>query len=156
MAVGRDRVWRDEAWELFFGRALAFAQNHIADTWLRRSRPRVGGRAIAPPVLLSRLLGDGAGEPNSDDYTLLSATGGADQLSVAELADLRELVTRLPERERVAVVLRFWAGAGEDTIAEALGGVTTRTVRNALKRAYARLRAWYGGEAPAEYPGAGE
>ena len=75
----------------------------------------------------------------------------------AELADLRTLVERLPERERVAVVLRFWAGAGEDTIAQALGGVTARTVRNTLKRAYARLRAWYvGGDTTAAAPGAGE
>ena len=154
------RLWdtitrgEDEAWELFFGRALAFAQSHIADAWLRRVRPRAGGRVIAP-VALSRLL-DSGDEPGGGEYTLVSLPGGADPLSHAELADLRELVGRLPERERVAVVLRFWAGAGEDTIAEALGGVTTRTVRNTLTRAYARLRSWYGGDAPVESPGAGE
>ena len=50
---------------------------------------------------------------------------------------------RLPDRERQAVVLRFWYDASETEIAEALGGVTTRTVRNILTRAYARLRGGY-------------
>ncbi len=155
------RLWdviargEDEAWELFFGRALAFAQGHLADAWLRRIRPRVGGRAIPPPKPLSRLL-EASGEPDSSEGALASVLGDADQLSLAELADLRKLVERLPERERAAVVLRFWAGAGEDTIAEALGGVTTRTVRNTLTRAYARLRVWYAGAEPAASPGAGE
>lgn len=155
------RLWdvitrgEDEAWELFFGRALAFAQGHITSAWLRRVRPRRGGRAIAPPAALSWLL-DSGGEPEEGQYTLVSMPGGGDQLSLAELADLRELVERLPKRERLAVVLRFWANAGEDTIAEALGGVTTRTVRNTLTRAYARLRAWYSDGAPAASPGGGE
>jgi len=139
----------DEAWELFFGRALAFAQGHIAEAWLRRIRPRAGGRPLIPPVALSRLL-DASGEPDGVEFTLVSEPGGRDLLSLADLADLREMVTRLPERERVAVVLRFWADADEDTIAEALGGITTRAVRYTLKRAYKRLRAWYGGAAPAD------
>ncbi len=155
------RLWdaiargEDEAWALFFGRALAFAQGHIAEAWLRRIRPRAGGRVIPPPESLSRLL-EASGEPDSREVTLASSPGGADQLSLAELADLHDLVARLPERERIAIVLRFWANASEDMIAEALGGVTTRTVRNMLTRAYARLRAWYGGAEPATSPGAGE
>jgi RNA polymerase sigma factor (sigma-70 family) len=148
-------VGEDEAWELFFGRALAFAQSHIADAWLRRIRPRAGGRAIPPHESLSRLL-DANSEADESGSALASMSSGADQLSLAELADLRELVERLPKRERVAIILRFWASASEDAIAEALGGVTTRTVRNTLKRAYARLRAWYGGAEPATSPGAGE
>ncbi len=156
------RLWdtitrgKDEAWELFFGRALTFAQSHIADAWLRRIRPRVAGRAIAPPALLSQLLDGDLGDEDGRAYTLTGSPSGADPLSLAELADLRVLIGRLPEREQLAVVLRFWAGEGEDAIAEALGGVTTRTVRNTLTRAYSRLRAWYGGEADASFPGAGE
>lgn len=64
----------------------------------------------------------------------------------AELSDLRALIARLPERERLAVVMRFWQQADESEIAEALGGVTTRAVRYTLRRAYNRLRAWYGDE----------
>ncbi len=156
------RLWdaiscgHDEAWELFFGRALAFAQGHIAEAWLRRVRPRANGRPVTPPVALSLLL-DSSGELDSEKYALSGAPGGIDQpLSHAELADLRRLVEWLPARERLAVVLRFWAGASEDVIAEALGGVTTRTVRNTLTRAYMRLRVWYNGKTPAAFPGGGE
>jgi RNA polymerase sigma factor (sigma-70 family) len=150
------RLWdvitrgEDQAWELFFGRALAFAQGHIADAWLRRVRPRAAGRLAPPPLSLSRLLIDGEGALEAAELTLARATGDSERLSLAELADLRALVGRLPERERVAVVLRFWASASEDTIAEALGGVSTRAVRYTLKRAYKRLRAWYDGAAPSE------
>jgi RNA polymerase sigma factor (sigma-70 family) len=142
----------DEGWELFFGRALAFAQGHLAEAWLRRMRPRAGGRVLPPPMSLSSA-------DDEDDFAsaMRAAQVSADGLAGADLSDLRALVERLPERERTAVVLRFWVGAGEDTIAQALGGVTTRTVRNTLRRAYARLRAWYaGGDEAAATPGAGE
>lgn len=150
------RLWdviacgEDPAWELFFGRALAFAQGHIADAWLRRVRPRAGGRRAAPPVSLTRMLDGGESELEDAALTQAGALGDSERLSLAELADLRALVGRLPERERVAVVLRFWAGANEGAIAEALGGVTTRAVRYTLKRAYRRLRVWYEGAAPGE------
>jgi RNA polymerase sigma factor (sigma-70 family) len=136
----------DVAWELFFGRALTFAQGHVADSWLRKIRPRMSGRSIAPPVALSRLIVDAASDDSSPTPAGMMTSG--DQFSVSELADLRDLVGRLPERERLAVVLRFWAAASEDAIAEALGGVTTRAVRYTLKSAYRRLRAWYDGAAP--------
>jgi RNA polymerase sigma factor (sigma-70 family) len=129
------------AWELFFGRALAFAQSHVAEGWRRRVRPRALGHSSLPFLSLSPLLESGESEWFE---SALMASGHPDALSLVELADLRELVGRLPERERLAVVLRYWAGASEDVIAEALGGVTTRTVRNTLTRAYARLRAGYG------------
>jgi RNA polymerase sigma factor (sigma-70 family) len=61
----------------------------------------------------------------------------------AELADLSLFVLRLPPRERAAVVLRFWQQISETQIAATLG-VTPRTVRNLLRRAYARLRNYYG------------
>lgn len=44
------------------------------------------------------------------------------------------------------MILRFWRQADEREIAEALGGVTTRTVRNILRRAYTLLRERYAGE----------
>lgn len=144
----------DEAWELFFGRALAFAQGHIAEAWLRRVRPRVGGSLAPPPVALSRLV-DGA-EGDEALLAVASTVAVVDQMPASELADLRDLVGRLPERERLAVVLRFWVGASENAIAEALGGVTTRTVRYTLKRAYARLRAWYDGAEFGVTPDEGE
>lgn len=136
----RLRVGGDQ-WELFFARALAFAQRHVAAAYMEKHGlwPRAGvrrGSRIAAS-LLERLAApggdDGAEEP----------ADAADALAAAELADLRALALALPLPERIAVVLRFWQGASEDEIARALGGVTTRTVRNCLRRAYVRLRAAY-------------
>jgi DNA-directed RNA polymerase specialized sigma24 family protein len=68
----------------------------------------------------------------------------ASEFAAADLTDLRDLVTRLPREQQIAVVLRHWQQASEVEIAAALG-VTTRTVRNYLRRAHMRLRAWYEG-----------
>lgn len=130
----------DEAWELFFQRALAFAQAHVANAFLRRQGLRADPRGARTKrglaIVFSRLADEGDAEPMAD----VSA------FARAELADLRVLVARLPERERLAVVMRFWQRASETEIAEALGGVTTRAVRYTLRRAYDRLRTWYAGE----------
>ena len=133
---------RDEdAWELFFQRALAFAQSHVATTYLRRQGLRADPRAAQSErglaLVFSRLAEEGDDAPPAADAAAFAR---------ADLADLRTLVGRLPERERLAVVMRFWQRASEAEIAEALGGVTTRAVRYTLRRAYRRLRAWYAGE----------
>jgi DNA-directed RNA polymerase specialized sigma24 family protein len=113
-----------------------------------------------PALLLSRLAAEGESDGRSveervaaldyvPDYVLDDA-----RLTQADLADLRELVGRLPQRERLAVVMRFWQQASEAEIALALGGVSTRTVRYTLTRAYRRLRAWYAGDdGPADITG---
>jgi RNA polymerase sigma factor (sigma-70 family) len=134
----------DPAWELYFGRALAFAQRHVARSYMRRNGywPASGQAEALPALLLSRLAGN-AGDDETPTGELIAASD--DPLSLADLADLRALVRRLPYRERSAVVLRFWLGAREHEIAEALG-VTTRSVRNVLKRAYTSLRAEYAGQ----------
>lgn len=132
---------RDEAWELFFWRALDFAQRRVASdhfAHLGSPRPVEPGKAV---TLRSSLLGTDAADTLAD-----TVPAPDDGFSAAELADLRALVLRLPHRERIAVVLRFWHGAGERDIATALGGVTTRTVRNILRRAYARLAHEWAGE----------
>ncbi|HEX9037282.1 MAG TPA: sigma-70 family RNA polymerase sigma factor [Ktedonobacterales bacterium] len=157
------RLWEaiacgeNEAWELFFGRALVYLQGHIAEACLRRTRPRVAGRVLPAPLSFSQLIEEDVAEGVSAEERWRAAQPGMDALRGADLADLRALVERLPERERVAVVLRFWVGAGEDTIAQALGGVTTRTVRNTLRRALKRLPVWYtGAQGEPEAQGAGE
>lgn len=130
-------------WELFFPRALVFAQRHVATAYMEKRGlwPRAGVRRtsrISAHLVTSLSMlasGDEAREPLDD----------ANPLAAADLADLRLLVLDLPLPERVAVVLRFWQAASEDEIARALGGVTTRTVRNCLRRAYVRLRAAYEG-----------
>lgn len=133
----------DERWELFFPRALAFAQRHVAAAHMQKRGlwPRSGVRRSARISArlvesLTALSGEDAAQEPLDEVNPLAA---------AELADLRLLVLNLPLPERIAVVLRFWQGASEAEIARALGGVTTRTVRNCLRRAYLRLRTAYEG-----------
>jgi RNA polymerase sigma factor (sigma-70 family) len=138
----------DEAWELFFQRALAFAQSHVAVTYTRREGLRADPRARQPErglaIVFSRISNE------ADDKCDTGAIAGAhlteiESFTRAELADLRSLVERLPRRERLAVVMRFWQQASEAEIAQALG-VTTRAVRYTLARGYRRLGAWYAGE----------
>jgi len=50
-----------------------------------------------------------------------------------------EHLTALPYRQRAVLVLRYWADAPDDVIADALG-VRTVTVRSLASRALARLR----------------
>ena len=137
----------DPAWELFFQRALDFAQSHVASTYLRRQGLRADPRARLPErglaIVFSRLMtSDASGEESAEPPALASIAA----FTQAELADLRALVTRLPPRERLAIVMRFWQQASEAEIALALGGVSARAVRYTLTRAYNRLRAWYAGD----------
>ncbi|HEX8732595.1 MAG TPA: sigma-70 family RNA polymerase sigma factor [Ktedonobacterales bacterium] len=140
-------LWRrvglgdDPAWELFFQRALDFTQRKVATTWLRRqglrADPRVERAERGLALVFSQF------EENAPE-TALPVEPEAATLASADLADLRALVQRLPERERLAVVMRYWQRAGEAEIAAALG-VTTRATRYILRRAYRRLRLWYAG-----------
>lgn len=56
-----------------------------------------------------------------------------------ELVELRDLLLRLPERQRAAVVLRFVAGLDDEAIAHDLG-VRRATVRSLVARALRSLR----------------
>ncbi len=163
-----ERIGREdgEAWELFFQRALTFEQRHVASAFMTRNGYWRDPHSQTPTrgltILLSRLTSapaDGRSSTTAatDLPTLVaSVTRGADAspeppdildphdlFTAANLADLRRLVMGLPDRERVAVTLRFWYGASEAEIAAALAGVTTRTVRTILHSAYARLRHGY-------------
>jgi RNA polymerase sigma factor (sigma-70 family) len=148
-------LWREIAlqdspsWEIYFTRALGFAQRHIATAYMERNgywtAPDVAepSRGVATPF--SRL----SARYDIDDHAkgewpaLVAPETG---MVAAELADLRELVERLPARQRAVIVMRYWADAQESETAATLG-VTPRAVRYMLKRAYARLRAAYEGAA---------
>jgi DNA-directed RNA polymerase specialized sigma24 family protein len=134
-----------EAWELFFFRALGYAQQHTATAsmeqrgYRRRDGQQRSTQALA--VLLSQLGASG------DDGEVLSGADLADPsdaFSLVDLTDLRAMVLALPIRERMAVVMRFWQRAPEAEIADGLG-VSTRMVRSYLRRAYDTLRRAYGG-----------
>ncbi|MXZ95981.1 MAG: sigma-70 family RNA polymerase sigma factor [Acidimicrobiaceae bacterium] len=56
-----------------------------------------------------------------------------------QLIDLRSALDRLSDRQRLAVVLRYFADLPDDQIAEALG-VRPATVRSLVHRALAALR----------------
>jgi RNA polymerase sigma factor (sigma-70 family) len=135
----------DEAWEIFFTRALGFAQRHIATAYMERNgywiasgvRKPSRGTAIPFSRLTARFEDD---ERAGDEWPQLAAP--EDGMVAAELADLRELVARLPKRQRAVVIMRYWHDAQERDIAASLG-VTPRAVRAMLARAYARLRAAY-------------
>ena len=131
----------DEAWALFFARSLDYARRHVATATMRRHGYWTNPASRAPKRGVALRLA--AATEGPDDREGLVAV---ESFSAADLSDLRGLVLRLPHRERVAVVLRFWQGASEQEIALALGGVTTRTVRNVLRRAFRRLSLQYRGE----------
>jgi RNA polymerase sigma factor (sigma-70 family) len=142
-----------EGWELFFRQSLAFARARVASRYLERHGYRPGQRValffseIAPRAASYDAAHDGVGEPVLDALPLADSadrSNSSDVFSAADLADLRGYVERLPPRERAAVVMRYWQCAREHEIAEALG-VTSRTVRNLLSRANARLYALYTG-----------
>lgn len=158
-----------EAWELFFQRSLAYAQRHTAIAYMeqrgywnhrtaarRANQPVIIGAAthstawVASDVVVAESkwgqrdhAGRDATNAPYEPHTLDMVTKG-DEYAAADLTDLRDLVTRLPREQRIAVVLRHWQQASEMEIAETLG-VTTRTVRNYLQRAHERLRKWYEG-----------
>ena len=144
----------DTAWELFFSRSLEYAQGRVATSYLRRQGLLTDPRARRPErglaLVFSRLAsasgGASGGASGADEIAAEPSLAASPTFNQAELADLRALVARLPTRERLAVVMRFWQQASEAEITVALGGVTTRAVRYTLGRAYARLRAWYVGE----------
>jgi DNA-directed RNA polymerase specialized sigma24 family protein len=116
------------AWELFFYQSLIFAERHTA-TALMQQRG----------YWLAR-----AGEQLPETAAWSLPADGASPYSGAELADLRRLVQQLPGRLRAAILLRYWHDATEAEIATALGGISTRTVRNYLRQGYTLLRLWYG------------
>ncbi len=62
------------------------------------------------------------------------------------LAEVREAISRLPDRERAALLLREIDGLETGEVAERLG-TTELTVRSQISRARARLREWLGGGA---------
>jgi RNA polymerase sigma-70 factor (sigma-E family) len=65
----------------------------------------------------------------------------ADHTTRSELHDaLGRLLGRLPERQRAAVVLRYYEDLSETEIAETLG-VSVGTVKSTVSRAMAKLRA---------------
>ena len=133
-----------EQWVLFFWRALDYAQRHVATSFLRRHGYRAQPGTERPTRALARLMVRLSRYDDDERAAAgLDPPDPADVFAAADLLDLRGLILGLPPAERMAVVMRYWQDASESEIAVALGGVTTRTVRNHLRQARARLRGEY-------------
>ena len=77
----------------------------------------------------------------SSDLTDNVATVAAQGLLIAEL---RDAIERLPDKERAALLLREVEGLETEEVAERLG-ISAGTVRSRISTARARLRKWLGG-----------
>jgi len=131
-----DPTRRDMAWEHTYWRAFAYAQQHVATSYMRQA-----GYWVGRTVKQSER---GVAVSLFDEY-LMDMVDAHDALLIAEQeADVRTLVRRLPPKERAAVVLRYWQNLRERDIAGALG-CTERNVRLLLHRAQQRLGTWYEG-----------
>ena len=60
------------------------------------------------------------------------------------IAELRDAIERLPDKERTALLLREVEGLETEEVAERLG-ISAGTVRSQISTARARLRQWLGG-----------
>ena len=119
------RVWRhlkryDESRD-FFGWLYRIAVNVCRDLDQRRRR-----RRIFTPIDDALPL---TTEPRTNDDVEL----------------LRRAIDRLPERERLAILLRDIEELSTEDVAEILGN-TPATVRVQISKARAKLRAWFGGK----------
>jgi RNA polymerase sigma-70 factor, ECF subfamily len=76
----------------------------------------------------------------SDNTATVAALG----LKGLLLAELREAMERLPNKERAALLLREVEGLETEEVAERMG-ISATTVRSQISKARARLRQWLGG-----------
>ena len=87
--------------------------------------------ALAPPDSLQRELGD--------DLTLGQTLAGSDDAELTERIALRESVDKLPARERMTILLRFYKGLTQEQTARVIG-VSQVQVSRLERRALCRLR----------------
>lgn len=103
------------------GKALSYVRSSVLNgsrsVLRKRSRPR-----LAP--------GDPATAPSSPE---------AEALLSEEHREVLDAIRRLPDRQREALVLRFYAGLGEEDIARSMG-ISRGTVKSTTSRALAALR----------------
>jgi RNA polymerase sigma factor (sigma-70 family) len=130
-----DPTRHEMAWERTYGRALKYAQQHVASNYMCQAGYWLRNRTVKQPTR-------GTALPLLDEYVDLMEA--PDALSAVDLADLSSLVVRLPAKERSVVVLRYWHDMRMQDIARVLG-CTERTVSNRLRVAQQRLATWYEG-----------
>jgi len=109
-----------------------------------RSPDRFGAylhRAVAREVIDTRRSAArrSAREERSDGSRLRTAGHDGGQVDVAARVDVVAALRELPEAQRVAVVLRYWAGCSDAEIARTLR-CPVGTVKSRLSRALATLK----------------
>ena len=95
-----------------------------------RNRRRSAGRRAGLALRVAQVRPSGDAAPSPEEAAI--ASEGRMALAAA--------VSRLPERDRVVVAYRYFAGLTEAEMADALG-CASGTVKSRLSRALARLRA---------------
>lgn len=81
--------------------------------------------------------------PDSEDLSYLSVDPGFADETDTRLA-VKELVSRLPERERLAIYYKYWEDRTHQGIADGLGGYTAQVGANWVKKGLDRLRTQIG------------
>jgi RNA polymerase sigma factor (sigma-70 family) len=133
-----------EQWELFFWRALDYAQRHIATAFLRKHGLRTHPDTERSTRDLSRLIVRLSRYDDDEREAVgLDPPDPTDAFAATDFMDLHGLILELPPVERMVIVMRYWQDATESEIADALGGITTRTVRKYLHLARVHLRTKY-------------
>ena len=117
----------------------AFARTLVA--W-RRSGGRVNGAAFVRSAVLngarSRLRRRSVARKHEPMLVRAESTGAADDAGVADHQAIVGELRKLPDRQREAVVLRYFLDLSEADIAETLG-ISTGSVKTHLHRALASL-----------------
>lgn len=113
----------------FLSWLLTLARNKVLDAIKHDSRQKRGGT--------------GVGDPSAADVDLQAPSHELTPAKAAELAEAKgralELLEQLPEDYRIALSMRYLAGAEYDTIRAALG-LTDGALRGILNRGMAILR----------------
>jgi RNA polymerase sigma-70 factor (ECF subfamily) len=116
----------------FYQRLSDFDEQRAVEPWLFR---------IAWNACRDRLRRRRPQTELNDTSAVVAAYGDAGLL----LAELREAMERLPDKERSALMLREIEGLETEEVAVRMGS-SPITVRSHISRARARLRAWLGGK----------
>jgi RNA polymerase sigma factor (sigma-70 family) len=134
---------RRNFWEVNFLHCLYFERKHVFRSLMMRE-----GRWYNPAVEKSERIPHTSlislDHAISLEHTETMALAIADpqaemQFHSLDLHDLLQCVSRLPAHLRTVVLLVFWEGKSEKEAARVLG-ITDRTIRNRLQRAFHVLR----------------
>jgi len=143
--LGSTRDAEDLTQETFvriYGAAARYRPSGRFPAWLFRIAGNLARRELRRRKLIALVLGEPATRPE-EIFASLPASGAFDPESPLRDAEIRRAMAaalaRLPERQRMAVLLRFYEEMPVADIASALG-IGTRAAESLLARATRTLR----------------